>query len=366
MSNFIPVYEPDMSGNELEYVTECIKTGWISSRGKFVPQFEEEFAKYVGTKHAVAASNGTTALHLVLAALGLGKGDEILVPDFTYVATVNAVTYTGATPVLIDADRETWNIDPGKLEEKLTKNTRAILPVHIYGQPADMDPIMALAKKHSLTVIEDAAQAHGALYNDRQVGSIGDAGAFSFFGNKIITTGEGGMITTDDAELAHKARLLRNHGMSETRTYWHDHLGFNYRMTNLQAAIGVAQLERIDEILKTKIALAQRYKNLLKDVPGVIQPPDVPGIKNVYWMYSIRLDEKFGMTAEALQKVLRENEIDSRPFFIPVHELPMYEEKGAYPVSTELSKTGLSLPSSPKLTHEDIDRITSVVRKATG
>lgn len=251
-------------------------------------------------------------------------------------------------------------------EEKLTKNTRAILPVHIYGQPADMDPIMALAKKHSLTVIEDAAQAHGALYNDRQVGSIGDAGAFSFFGNKIITTGEGGMITTDDAELAHKARLLRNHGMSETRTYWHDHLGFNYRMTNLQAAIGVAQLERIDEILKTKIALAQRYKNLLKDVPGVIQPPDVPGIKNVYWMYSIRLDEKFGMTAEALQKVLRENEIDSRPFFIPVHELPMYEEKGGYPVSTELSKTGLSLPSSPKLTHEDIDRITSVVRKATG
>ena len=168
------------------------------------------------------------------------------------------------------------------------------------------------------------------------------------------------------AELAHKARILRNHGMSETRTYWHDHLGFNYRMTNLQAAIGVAQLERIDEILKTKIALAQRYKDLLKDVPGVIQPPDVPGIKNVYWMYSIRLDEKFGMTAEALQKVLRENEIDSRPFFIPVHELPMYEEKGAYPVSTELSKTGLSLPSSPKLTHEDIDRITSVVRKATG
>src|SRR5581483_301487 len=268
----LPVAEPFLGDEELRYVAECVQTGWVSSAGKFVRRFEELFAELFEVEHAVAVSNGTTALHLALLALGIGPGDEVIVPALTFVATANAVTYCGATPVFADSEPTTWNIDPELAAAAVTPRTKAIVAVHLYGHPADLDPLLELG----VPVVEDAAEAHGARYRGRPVGSLGAVGTFSFYGNKIVTTGEGGMVVTDRADLAARVRQLRDHGMDPDRRYWHPVLGFNYRLTNLQAALGVAQLEKLDAILERKARLAELYAEGLRDVPGIVLPTAEP------------------------------------------------------------------------------------------
>ncbi|MFH1323972.1 MAG: DegT/DnrJ/EryC1/StrS family aminotransferase [Nanoarchaeota archaeon] len=352
----IPVAEPFLGEKELEYVTDCVKSGWISSMGKYVNLFEGGFSKYCNSKHGVAVSNGTVALHLALAALGIGKGDEVIIPDLTFVATANAVAYTGAKPVMADIDKETWCIDTEKIKDKLTKKTKAIIPVHLYGHPCDMDPIMELADGREIKVIEDAAEAHGAEYKGKKVGSIGHIGCFSFYGNKIITTGEGGICLTDDEKLAERMRFLKDHGMSKEKRYWYDEIAYNYRMTNIQAALGVAQLEKIDKIVEAKRKNAQIYNSLLKGLKDIVLPAEKEWAKNVYWMYSILVDNR-----DELIKKLEKNGIDSRPFFYPIHQLPMYKLDGQFPVSNEVSIKGINLPSSPTLAREQIEHIVKVI-----
>jgi len=361
----IPVTDVSLGGNELAYVTDCIKTGWVSSLGKYVREFEERFSQYCGAKYGIATSNGTTALHLGLAVLGIGPGDEVIVPTLTFIATANAVTYTGARPVFVDSEPQTWNMDPARIEEKITGCTKAIIPVHLYGHPADMDPILEIAKRHHLYVIEDAAEAHGALYKGRRAGSLGDMSCFSFYGNKIITTGEGGMVLTDNAEWAERARSLRDHGMSKEKRYWHPEIGFNYRLTNLQAALGVAQLERIEEIIAAKRRNAALYNDLLRSVPGISLPPEASWARNVYWMYSILAEDSYGLARDELMKELKARDIDSRPFFYPIHTMPPYQagaEGQEFPVATELSRKGLNLPSSATLTPQQITQICQVLK----
>jgi len=357
----IPVAEPELGEKEQEYVVDCIKSGWISSKGRYVEDFENGFANYCGCGYGVSTSNGTAALHLALSALGVGRGDEVIVPTFTFISTVNAVSYTGAKPVFVDAHPDYWCIDPESIEEKITDKTKAIIPVHLYGHPCDMDPIMELAEKHNLKIIEDAAEAHGAEYNGRKVGSFGIVNCFSFYGNKIITTGEGGMCLTDDVKLAEKMRSLRAHGMDPYRKYWYSHIGFNYRMTNLQAAVGLAQLSRLDEFVEIKRKNAALYNKLLKDVPGITTPAEKKWAKNVYWMYSILLDEDFSSTRDALMEKLLDAGIETRPLFYPVHEMPPYKNCGSYPISEEISKRGVSLPSSVKLRDEEIKEIVDTI-----
>lgn len=358
----LPVAQPSLGEKELSYVTDCIVSNWISSTGKYVGQFEEIFAQFCGSRHAVSTCNGTTALHLALVALGIKEGDEVIVPSLTFIATANAVMYTGARPVFVDSEDRTWNLDPQMVERAVTPRTKAIIAVHLYGHPTDMDPILAVARKHNLAVIEDAAEAHGAEYKGKRVGSIGHVGIFSFYGNKIITTGEGGMITTDDAVLAARMRLLRDHGMSPERRYWHPVLGYNYRMTNIQAAIGVAQVERIDAILKAKLDIAGRYSQQLAGVPGIVLPPQAAWAKNVYWLYSVLVEKEFGMGRDQLMRELNALRIDTRPFFPPVHRQPVYDSGQPLPVCEELSAKGLSLPSSSGLQDHEIDRVCRAIK----
>lgn len=367
-NEFIPIIRRSFDGNELKYVTECIKTGWISSQGSFVKRFEGEFAQFCGAKFGVATANGTVALHLALEALGIKEGDEVIVPDLTFAATANAVVYTGATPMFVDSEKSTWNIDPSKIVEVITQKTKAIIPVHLYGHPCDMDPIMKLAKEHGLHVIEDVAEAPGAEYKGRKLGSIGDIGCFSFFGNKIITTGEGGMCTCNDEKLVEKMRVLRDHGMNKDRRYWHKVIGYNYRLTNIQAAIGVAQLERIDDFIKRKRELAARYNKELSGVNGIVTPPEAKWAKNVYWMYSILVDDSAGFRTDrdTLAKELKEAGIDSRQFFHPMSVMPPYKgyaEGKTFPVASELSRKGLNLPSSTDMTAEEIKRIADLIKE---
>ena len=363
-NRFLPVYEPLLSGNELSYVSECIKSGWVSSLGKYILDFERLFAGFCGTRHGIAVSNGTTALHLALAALGIGPGDEVILPTLTFIATANAVRYTGAATIFADSEADTWNLDPADVARRITLQTKAIIPVHVYGHPAAMQPILELARRHGLYVIEDAAEAHGAQYGGRRVGSLGTAGAFSFYGNKIITTGEGGMLTTDDDALAEKARYLRDHAMSPEKRYWHTEVGFNYRMTNLQAALGVAQMERIEEFIDRKRQIAQTYNQLLGDIPGVILPPEAPWAKSVYWMYSVLVTEQFRLSRDALMAYLRTRNIDSRPFFYPIHQMPPYHNDDSHPVAERLSRQGINLPSAVTLTEADIQRVAGAIRQA--
>lgn len=355
----IPVAEPDLSGNEKKYVDDCLDTTWISSLGKYITEFEQGFAAFCGVRHGVSVSNGTAALHLALAALNIKAGDEVIVPDLTFVASANAVAYTGATPVLADVDKKTWNIDPEKIREKITADTKAIMPVHLYGHPCDMEPIMELASKHNLFVIEDCAEAHGAEYRGKRVGSIGTIGCFSFYGNKIITTGEGGMCVTNDEKLAERMRFLKDHGMTRPH-YYHPEVGFNFRMTNIQAAIGLAQLERIDKFIAAKIRNAKLYRQLLSNVPGITFQPEEPYARSVFWLHSILVEDDFRCSRGTLMKDLKAAGIDSRPFFIPMHELPPYRQDG-FPVAAELSRKGINLPSSTLLTEDDIKKICSVI-----
>jgi perosamine synthetase len=366
-SRIIPVCEPTLSGNEAQYVLDCLESNWISSAGKYIPAFEEKFAAECGCTYGVACANGTVALHLGLAALGLEPGDEVILPTFTMIATINAVSYTGATPVLIDSEPCTWNMDVEQLADKITPKTKAVIPVHTYGHPVDMEPLMALADKHGLFVLEDAAEAHGAEYKGRRTGGLGHAGSFSFYANKIITTGEGGMITTNDPKLAALTQNLRDHAFSSERHFWHKYIGFNYRMTNLQAAVGLAQVERLHMFVENRRRNAALYTELLKQIPGIVTPPEAGWAKNVFWMYSILVEDEFGMNRDQLRAYLAKHGIETRTFFIPMHLQPIYFEafKGQrFPVAERLCQRGFYLPSASSLTTEQIRYIVSIVQQA--
>jgi perosamine synthetase len=355
----IPVYRPSLGAKELEYVSDAVTSTWISSKGAYLDRFETEFASYVDAKNGIGTCNGTVSLHLILAAMGVGPGDEVIVPTLTYVASVNAITYTGATPVFVDSDPVYWNLDPADVAAKVTPRTKAIMVVHLYGHPADMDPILEVAALHGIAVIEDAAEAHGALYRGRKIGALGTAGSYSFFGNKIITTGEGGMVVCNDDALAERCRHLRGQGVSATRTYWHDVVGFNYRMTNIAAALGVAQLERVDEIIEIKRRIAARYCESLADITGLTLPPEMPWARSVYWMVSVLVAPHL---RDPLMAYLKERGIETRPFFYPAHTMPMYETEQRFPVAERLGGSGINLPSYPDLTDAEIDEVCAGIR----
>jgi perosamine synthetase len=366
MKKSIPVCEPKLYGNELELVTDCIKTNWISSKGKYIERFEKEFANFCGVKHGIAVFNGTVAIHLALISAGIKTGDEVIVPAFTTVCSTNPIFYCNAKPVLVDAEPKTWNIDPTKIEKAITNKTKAILPVHLYGHPCDMDAITEIAKKHGLLVIEDAAEAHGAEYRGKRVGSFGDISTFSFYANKIITTGEGGMLLTDDAAIADRARSLRDQAYGKENRFMHESIGFNYRMTNLQAAIGCAQMKHIGESIEARRKNAKLYNSLLQNVGGITLPPEAKWAKNAYWMYTIMLEKSFGTDRDTVMKLLERNGIGTRPVFYPIHNQPAYGgyfrgEK--YPVAEELSKKGINLPSANALTKNEIERVVDTLVK---
>lgn len=365
-NKFLPVSEPSITEKEIEYVIDAVKSGWVSSLGYYITEFEKRFAEFVGTKYALTTSNGTTALHLALVSLGIKEGDEVIVPDLTFVATANAVTYTGAKPVFADVDPETWCIDPEDVKKKITSKTKAIIPVHLYGHPADMDAINEIAKEYGLFVIEDAAEAHGAEYKGKKVGSLGTCGVFSFYGNKIITTGEGGMITTDNEELYEKAKYLRDHAMSKEKRYWHTEIGYNYRMTNLQAALGLAQLERINELIEKKRKIFQWYKEYLQEVNCITLNPEKEWAKNVFWMVCIVLGDDVKISRDKLTEKLKEKGIDTRPFFYPMSELPMYGEKSQNKVAKYLFERGINLPSGVNLNEEEVKWIAENILKIIG
>lgn len=364
----IPVCEPTLNGNELKYVQQAVETNWISSAGSYIHEFEAKFAEKCGARYGIACANGTVAMHLALATLGLEPGDEVIIPTFTMIATINAVVYCGATPVLIDNEAEYWQMDVAQVAAKITPRTKAIIPVHIYGHPVDMDPLMELARQHGIIVIEDAAESHGAEYKGRRTGSLGDAAGFSFYGNKIITTGEGGMITTDNREIAKLAWNLRDHAFSTDRHFWHKFVGFNYRMTNLQAAVGLGQVEQMDAFVAARRQHALEYNCRLHGIPGITTPPEAEWAKNVYWMYGILVDKaQYGMDRDALRQVLAENGIETRTFFIPMHCQPIYWNtfKGQrFPVAEQLCRDGFYLPSASSLALDEIEYITEVIREA--
>ena len=361
----IPVCEPSLTGNELKYVTDCIESNWISSAGHYIQEFERAFAAACGVRYGISCCSGTIALHLALAALDLQPGDEVIIPTFTMIATAYAVTYTGARPVLVDSERETWNMALDQAEAKVTPRTRAIIPVHTYGHPVDMDRLNALAERHGLWVIEDAAEAHGALYKGRPTGSLGDAAAFSFYANKIITTGEGGMLVTDNEQFARLAWTLRDHAFSSERHFWHKFIGYSYRMTNLQAAVGLAQVEQMADFVAARRANAAYYTELLKDIPGLVTPPQAAWASSVYWMYGILLQDEFGLTRDELRQGLARRGIETRTFFIPMHLQPVYYEtfKGErYPVAEDFCRRGLYLPSASSLTRQEIEQVVETLR----
>lgn len=351
-----------MLGNEKRYVNDCLDTGWISSIGKYISAFEEQFATFCNVPFAIACNNGTTALHLALLAHDVGIGDEVIVPTLTYIATANAVKYCGAQPVFVDSEPCTMNLDPAQLEQRITPRTKGIIVVHLYGHPVDMDPVMAVARRHNLFVIEDAAEAHGARYKGRIAGSLADMATFSFFGNKIITTGEGGMVTTANAAMADKVRLLRGQGMDPARRYWFPVIGYNYRMTNIQAAMGLAQLENIDQHLAKRIQVAEWYRQYLQHSEQFVQlPVELEWAHHSFWMYTIVLRDQVRLTGEAFREALLQRGVDTRPVFYPMHTLPPHLDGHSYPVAEQLSARGVNLPTHGQLTESDIAYIAEVV-----
>lgn len=362
----IPVCQPTLEGNERKYVLECMDTNWISSRGKFVDEFEEGFSHYCGVRFGITTNSGTTALHLALATMGLGVGDEVIIPSFTMISTANAISYLGAKPIPVDVEPETWNIDSDKIEAKITDKTRAIIPIHTYGHPADMDRLQSIAEKYGLDIVEDAAEAHGAEYRGKRVGRFGKMASFSFYANKIITTGEGGMIVTDDEELAGRLQTLRNYGFTQERHFWHKVMGFSYRMTNLQAAIGLAQFERIDDLLESRRNNAKLYNKLLKDISGITTPPESENVKSAYWMYGVLVEDEFGISKDELRQKLADRGIETRSFFIPIHLQPIYSYllSDEFPVSEELGRKGFYLPSASSLRTDQIEFIVDVIHDA--
>jgi perosamine synthetase len=357
----IPIYKPSLDGNEKKYVNECLDSSWISSRGEFISRFENEFRKFIGVEHATAVSNGTVALHLALVTLGIGPGDEVIVPSFTYIASVSNISQTGAIPVFVDSLENTWQMDPKDIKRKITPKTKAIMAVHLYGHPCEMDELVKIAKENDIFIIEDCAEAFGSTYNGRYVGTFGDLSIFSFYGNKTITTGEGGMIVTNDETLYDRAYHLKMHGLAKYREYWHDVLGFNYRMTNICGAIGLAQLEKAGEKIAKKRQLAGWYNEALKDLP--VKPHGEFGnVFHSYWMYSILTgspDERDG-----LRDFLKNAGIETRPTFLPVHTMPMFSHRyQKLPIAEYLGWHGINLPSYPALTKDLVEFIAANIGK---
>ncbi|MCX8006493.1 MAG: DegT/DnrJ/EryC1/StrS family aminotransferase [Coriobacteriia bacterium] len=363
----IPVNEPVIGEAERRYVLECLETGWVSSAGRFIEAFEEAWAGYCGVRHGVAVSNGTAALQLALAAAGLDPGSEVVLPTFTIVSCVLAVLYSGLVPVLVDADPDTWCMDVASLEERIGPRTRAIMPVHIYGHPVDMDPVRKIADACGLIVIEDAAEAHGATYKGKRCGSLGDMSCFSFYANKVVTTGEGGMVLTDDDGLARKLRDMRNLCFGTPDRFRHEDLGFNFRMTNIQAALGLAQVERIDSLVARKREIASRYTDGLQGLPLRL-PVEREWATSVYWMYGVVLEPAAGMDAREFAARLADKGVDTRPFFFGMHEQPALLKRGLfagerYPVAEHLARYGLYLPSGLALTEGQQEQVISAVRE---
>ncbi len=355
----IPVAEPTFKGNEEKYLAECIESGWLSYRGPFVKRFEEAMARYIGVGYAVACSSGTSALHLASLALGIGPGDEVIVPTLTFIATANAVRYCGATPVLVDSDPRYWCIDPKLIEKRLTPKTKAIIPVHLYGHPCNMGAITGIAEDFGLKIIEDCAESLGAKLRGKMCGNLGDISCFSFFANKVVTCGEGGMCLTNSGELAEKMRVLGDHGTTQGKPYWQDTIGFNYRMTNLQAAVGLAQLEKVDYLLKDRQRVRYTYERELLGPHVVLMPKEV-WAEPISWQYTILLEPR---TKERVTKYLKEKGIETRPLFYPLHTMPPYESDEVFPVAENLCKMGLSLPSSPNLTDGQIKYICDCLKE---
>jgi perosamine synthetase len=352
---FIPVYQPSLDGNEKRYVNECLDSTWISSKGEFLPRFEQSFADYTRATYATAVCNGTVAIHLALVALGIGPGDEVIVPTLTYIASVNAIAYTGATPVFVDSLRDSWQLDPEDVRRKITPRTRAIMAVHLYGHPADMPALMTIAREAGLFVVEDCAEAFGTRIGGQHVGTFGDIATFSFFGNKTITTGEGGMVVTNDATLADRAVHFKGQGLAKHRVYWHDVIGYNYRMTNMCAAIGLAQMERADELLARKLAVAARYDAALAGAGVEPHRATRPDYQHSYWMYSVLVPSgaRDGVMAD-----LREAGVETRPLFYPAHTMPMYSQRyERHRVAEELGWRGINLPSWPGLLPEQVQHV---------
>ncbi len=373
----IPVNEPLIGQKEIEYVLDCLKTGWISSAGKYLEQFEQAWADYCGMRYGVAVSNGTTALQVAVACLGLQPRDEVILPSFTIISCAQAITYNGATPVLVDCDPRTWCMDASQVEARISSRTRAIMPVHIYGHPVDMDPILALAKQHNLYIIEDAAEAHGAEYLSgrgsqhaawKRCGGMSDVSVFSFYANKLVTTGEGGMVLTNDPALAERARSLRNLCFRRERRFYHTELGHNFRLTNLQAAIGLAQVERMPETILKKRWMGQSYTQRLQHLPMIQLPVEEPWARQVYWMYGLVLDESTGMDAPEFGSRLQAQGVETRPFFLGIHEQPVYTNQGlfkgeTYPVTERIARQGLYLPSGLTLSGDQLEEVCQAVEK---
>ncbi|HPN32010.1 MAG TPA: DegT/DnrJ/EryC1/StrS family aminotransferase [bacterium] len=361
-SNFIPVSQPIFLGNEKKYLINCIDTGWISSLGKYISVFEKKFSNYCGVKYGVAVANGTVALHLLLKTLDINKNDEVIIPDLTFIATANAVSYTGAKPVMIDSDMDSWNINVDLIERYITPKTKAIIAVHLYGQPCNMKKILYIARKYNLLLIEDCAEAHGAEFDNKKIGSFGVGGCFSFYGNKVITSGEGGMIVTNNKKIFEKLLFLRDHAMSTKKRYYHSEIGFNYRMTNLQAAVGLAQLEKIDKILNLKNEIEKEYIENLADIGNIKFQKIFYDRKKICWLFSALVNENKTKNRNGLINHLLKNNIDSRPFFIPMTNLPPYYCKRKNSNALFLSKKGINLPSSINICESQIKYICKKIK----
>jgi perosamine synthetase len=365
---FLPVNEPLLSGNEKKYLDQCIDTGWISSDGPFVREFEESVAAKVGRRHGIAVCNGSAALEVALTSLGLGPNDEVILPTHTIVSCAAAIVRTGATPVLVDSDSRTWNMRPDEVARKITKRTKAIMVVHVYGLPVDLDPIIELARRHGVKIIEDAAEMIGQTYRGRFCGGFGDVSTFSFYANKMVTTGEGGMVLVDDNHLAEKARSLRNLCFQASRRFVHEELGWNFRMSNLQAALGLAQLERWDESVEKKRSIGRYYTELLANVSQLQLPlPVTDYAENIYWVYGVLLEGSAGMDATEAMHRLAEAGIGTRPFFWPMHEQPVFRRMGlfateSYPVAERLGRRGFYIPSGMALTEEQMRRTADALK----
>jgi perosamine synthetase len=366
---FIPIAAPALAGNEKKYVTDCLDSTWISSRGKYIGLFEEAFAEFCEVKHAVSCSNGTTAVHLAMLALGVRPGDEVIVPTLTFVATANAVAYCGATPVFIDAEPKTWNMDPTLIEAKITARTKGIIVVHLYGHPVDMDPVMAIARRHGLFVVEDAAEAHGARYKGKRVGSLGDLGTFSFFGNKVFSTGEGGMVVTNDQSLARQVHLFKEQGMDPDRIYWHPVIGYNYRMTNITAAIGVGQMEKSAWHLQRRREVALRYRVKLQNIPGLQLQAEEPWANHVYQFFTVVLGDEVTLSRDAVIANLRSHGVEGRPVVHPSHTLPPYVDScrgQSFPVAERIAARGINLPTFAGLSDADVNYVSDSLVESLG
>jgi perosamine synthetase len=363
----IPIAEPALTGHEKDYVAECLETNWISSKGRFIPAFEDAVSAFVGVPHGCAVSSGTAALHVALAAMDVRRGDEVIVPTFTMISCANAVTYLGGRLVLVDSETDTWNLDPDAVRMSITPRTKVIMPVHLYGHPADLDPVLESAAERGAMVLEDAAEALGAEYRGRKVGGIGDASALSFYANKVITTGEGGMVVTRNAVLADKCKSLRDQAYDQRRRAWLEHteVGFNYRLTNIQAAIGLAQTEQIEHFVDVHRRIAREYESILKGVPGVVLPPAQPWAKNAYWMYTILVEAgDYGMTRNDLMSALQSRGIDCRSTFVPIHRQLPYRDQSSgreFPVADSLSARGINLPSGNSTTPEQVRDVAETI-----